>query len=76
MKTLMHGIKICCNDNARTILNLKNKKVHVRVCLGKKAVITFKIKYEFNPRYDLTLSVCNNPPKPSFFLSLLLCFPS
>lgn len=34
---------------------------------GKKAVITFIIKYEFNPRYDLTLSVCNNPPQTLIF---------
>lgn len=37
---------------------------------GKKAVITFIIKYEFNPRYDLTLSVCNNPPQTLIFFYL------
>lgn len=66
MTTLMHGIKICCNDDARTILNLKHKKVHVRVCLGKKAVITFIINMNLTPD-TIWPWVCNNPPEPSFF---------
>lgn len=53
MTTLMHGIKICCNNNARTILNLSS-------CQGlseEKSSHNIYNQYEFNPRYDLTLSV-------------------